>query len=63
MNYNILLHPEVSRKMQNSTTQDTTISPEQLNLTDGLAGTLTDKIVKYMNREATRNGENATEIL
>jgi hypothetical protein len=56
MNYNILLHPEVSRKMQNSTTQDTKISAEQLNLTDRLAGTLTDKIVKYMNREATRNG-------
>jgi hypothetical protein len=24
---------------------------------------VTDKIVKYINREATRNGENATEIL
>lgn len=39
------------------------INPDELNLTTGLSGTLTNKIVSFRNREAARTGENAAEIL
>ena len=37
------------------------VAPHQLNLNNGLAGTLMDQIVEYRNREAARNGENAED--
>jgi hypothetical protein len=62
LNYNILLHPEInSAKKENVLTSD--INPDELNLTTGLSGTLTNKIVSFRNREAARTGENAAEIL
>ena len=38
-----------------------TVAPHQLNLNNGLAGTLMDQIVEYRNCKAARNGENAED--
>jgi hypothetical protein len=58
LNYNILLHPEINlANKENVLTSD--IHLDELNLTTGLSGTLTNKIVSFCNREAARTGENA----
>ncbi len=64
LNYNLLLHPEINMANGTGTNQlVSAIQPEELNLTEGLSGTLTNKIVLFRNREAARTGENATELL
>ena len=63
LNYNLLLHPEISGENRNAVTLSSDVSPEELNLTQGLSGTLTNKIVMFRNREVARTGENAAEVL
>lgn len=63
LNYNLLLHPEINLTNNNTNRLVSAIQPEELNLTEGLSGTLTNKIVLFRNREAARTGENATELL
>jgi hypothetical protein len=64
LNYNLLLHPEINLNQTNGGVQlQSTIQPEDLNLTSGLAGSMTEKIVLFRAREAARSGENATEML
>ena len=63
LNYNLLLHPEISGENGNTVALSSDVSPEELNLTQGLSGTLTNKIVMFRNREVARTGENAAEVL
>ncbi len=64
-NYNVLLHPEIltskpSAKIQGPLSEMVSSAPEDLNLCNGLAATLADRIVLYKNKEAL-NGVNAYE--
>jgi hypothetical protein len=69
LNYNILLHPEiqVSKTAQGGAVPSftskltSTILPSNLNLSQGLAGTLMDDIVLYRQIEDARNGVNLLE--
>jgi hypothetical protein len=68
LNYNALCHPEVLTSKPGSTTNKTELSalqskvmPEQLNLTDGLTGTLVDKIFVHKAKESENTGNNAIE--
>jgi hypothetical protein len=68
LNYNVLLHPEIqlSENAQGAVPSLTsaltsTILPSDLNLTQGLAGTLMDDIVLYRQTEDARNGVNLRE--
>jgi hypothetical protein len=63
LNSNLLLHPEINTQEQKKIRQDSKIQPDELNLMDGIAGSLMEKIVLFWNREAARTGENATEVL
>ena len=67
LNYNCLLHPEIQATKHGTTGKphtlalETTAAPEDLNLSDGLAATLIDRIVLYKNGEANQNGTDADE--
>ncbi len=68
LNYNALLHPEVlTLKLGycNNGTELSTLSlnvtPEELNLSQGLAGTFVDKIYVHKAKEAELSGANAVE--
>jgi hypothetical protein len=63
LNYNILLHPELQENGAGDYIANSNIGPEQLNLTQGISGSLTEKIVAFKNREAARSGANATEMI
>ena len=62
LNYNVLNHSEIQltkTTLQNGTQNNNTgnaTSPQELNLSDGYAGTLVDRVVEYRNREDARNG-------
>jgi len=51
------MHPELQMTNSQQGNQgtwaraETVVAPQQLNLSDGMAGTLIDKVVKYKNRE------------
>jgi len=66
LSYNALLHPEIiatkyGTKQELTSDLKTNVAPVELNLNEGLAATLVDRIVEYKVREAGRNGENAEE--
>ena len=68
LNYNCLLNPEIQLTKfgvvplnRISHSNRTSITPDQLNLREGLSGTLTNQIVEYINREDVRNGNDAAE--
>jgi hypothetical protein len=68
LNYNCLLNPEIQLTKfgvvplnRISHSNRTSITPDQLNLQEGLSGTLTNQIVEYINREDVRNGNDAAE--
>jgi len=68
LNYNALLHPEVLTSKpgyrNNGTelsTLDSNVTPEELNLSQGLAGTLVDKIYVHKAKEAELSGANAVD--
>ena len=67
LNYNALCHPEVlttkpgCMKNTDVSTFDINICPDELNLSEGLAGTLVDKIFVYKTKEADNSGTNAVE--
>ncbi len=63
LNYNILLNPEINSNKPSDNVLTSDAKPEDLNLVAGIAGTLTNKIVLFRNREAARTGENAAEVL
>ena len=65
LNYNCLLNPEIQLtkfgvRLLNriSHSNRNSITPDQLDLQEGLSGTLTNQIVEYINREDVRNGKN-----
>ncbi len=64
LNYNVILHPEIaSSKPGNQpapTKMVTTVPASDLNLTDGLAGTLINRIVVEKNKET--RGTSAAKI-
>jgi hypothetical protein len=66
--YNALLHPEILTSKSSNGAEgpisqlDSAVDPEQLNLTEGIASTLVDRIVMYKNREAHLNGDGAEEM-
>jgi hypothetical protein len=67
---NVLLHPEiVATKHLTSENSSTTfndpsslLSPSELNISEGLAGTLVDRIIFESNREAATRGSYVAEI-
>jgi len=68
LNYNALLHPEVLTSKpgyrNNGTelsTLNSNVTPEELNLSQGLAGTLVDKIFVHKAEEAELSGANAVD--
>lgn len=63
LNYNVLLHPELVQNQHSNSTQlqKTTVQPDQLNLSAGLAGVLIDRVVIHKNREASLTGDGAIE--
>ena len=67
MNYNALCHPEVlaskpdNKKKTEVDLLDFKVAPDNLNLTEGLAGTLVEKIVIHKSKEAELTGSNAVE--
>ena len=63
LNYNILLNLEINSNKPSDNALTSDAKPEDLNLVAGIAGTLTNKIVMFRNREAARTGENAAEVL
>ena len=62
-----MCHPEVLTtkpgftKNTDVSTFDTNVCPDELNLSEGLAGTLADKIFVYKTKEADNSGTNAVE--
>ncbi len=63
LNYNVLCHPEIATSHNGSTHSSlptSTVPAEELNLSQGLSGTLVDRIVVHKNREAT-DGDDALE--
>jgi hypothetical protein len=62
-----LCHPEVlttkprSKINTDLTTIDTVVTPDELNLSEGLVETLVDKIFVYKAKEAENTGTNAVE--
>jgi hypothetical protein len=65
LNYNVLLHPEIHGTKHGgvalTSSLESTVEPEELNLSHGLAATLVDRIVMHKNKEASRNGVDAEE--
>jgi hypothetical protein len=62
--YNLLLHPEINLDQNRKSFQLVSkVAASELNFTEGIAGSLTDKIVLFRAREAARSGENTTEML
>jgi len=67
--YNALLHPEILTSNGTSsggipeplTGLQSSVNPEELNLSDGLAATLVEKIVLHKNRESQLTGADAAE--
>jgi len=57
LNFNCLMHLELQMTTSQQGNQgtwaraETVVAPQQLNLNDGMAGTLSDKVVEYKNRE------------
>jgi hypothetical protein len=67
LNYNVLLHPEIlatkhgAKEKELTTGLETNVALEDLNLSEGLAATLVERIVDYKVKEASRNGVGADE--
>jgi hypothetical protein len=65
LSFNALLHPEILASKSGNSSKgsvlESTIDPEELNLSEGLAATLVERIVLYKNDEARRNGADADE--
>ena len=67
LNYNVLLHPEIlatkhgAKEKELTTGLETNVAPEDLNLSEGLAATLVERIVDYKVKEASCNGVGADE--
>ena len=67
LNYNVLLHPEIlatkhgAKEKELTTGLETNVAPEDLNLSEGLAAMLVERIVDYKVKEASRNGVGADE--
>ena len=67
LNCNALLHPEiqVTRNgggiQRNEVSKHSTMTPAELNLTEGVSGTLTTQIVEFITREDARNGTKGNE--
>jgi hypothetical protein len=67
LNYNVLLHQEILATKHGATQKWLTIDvetcavPEELDLCEGLAATLIDRIVLYKNNEASHNRVDAVE--
>ncbi len=65
LNYNALTHPEILafkpgyNKESAVNTLKTEVDPEDLNLSDGLAAMLVEKIVLHKNKEGTHSESNA----
>ncbi len=65
LNFNVLVHPEI--RCSNAATDtmqlklNSTVQPEDLNLSDGLTGTLVDRIVHHKTIVDSRTGEDAME--
>lgn len=63
--YNALLHPEILTSKSNQPERPqltSSANPQYLNLSEGIAATLVDRILPHKNREARLNGDNAEEI-
>jgi hypothetical protein len=74
LNYNVLLHPEIAasgpNKNDGSGDQQkqkvgsmSNLHPSELNLTNGLSGTLIDRIVLQSNKESSTSGTSVAEML
>ncbi len=68
LSYSAFCHPEVVatnlsefKKNTAVTTLDTTITPYELNLSEGLVGTMINKIFVYKTKEADNFGVNMVE--
>jgi hypothetical protein len=67
LNYSALLHPDIlamkhgGHKIEFTSILETNNAPTDLNLVEGLAATLVDRIVEYKIKEASRNGATAVE--
>jgi len=65
LNYNALIHPEVLTSkpgyLKQSESLDSKVTPEELKLSKGWAGTLIDKIYVRKAREAELNGSNGLD--
>ena len=70
LNMNVLRNPEILAIMPNATKDlmgrsqglDSKITPTDLNINEGLAGTLVDRIVLESNKYATERGSSIAEI-
>jgi hypothetical protein len=65
LNYNVLLHPEIHGtkhgKLELTSSLESNIEPEELNLFQWLTVTLVDRIMLHKSKEASCNGVNAEE--
>ncbi len=67
--YNALNHPEILASKPGYSNQsalntmDSQVEPDELNLSNGLAAMLVDRIVIHKNKEGTCSGSNAAEQL
>jgi hypothetical protein len=67
LNYNALCRPEVlaskpdNKKKTDVDLLDSKVAPDDLNLTEGLAGTLVERIVIHKSKETELTGSNAVE--
>ena len=67
LNYNVLLHPEIlatkhgAKEKELTTGLETNVALEDLNLSEGLAATLVERIVDYKVKEASCTGVGADE--
>ncbi len=70
LNMNVLRNPEILATMPNATKDlmgrsqglDSKITPTDLNINEGLAGTLVDRIVLESNKYATERGSSIAKI-
>jgi hypothetical protein len=72
LNYNVLLHPEISASNpdndgssgdQQNKMMVSNLHPRELNLTEGLSGTLIDRIVLHSNKESRTSGKSVAEVM
>ena len=67
-NFKCLLHPELQIMAPGQdnppgmyASTEMSVPPQQLNLIDGMAGTLINKVVEYKNQEQARTGEDMAD--